>query len=133
MIIYLRARQRDSLYKRAFLIDHPLRRPGSTEYSYRVDVKLGRETKPFRQVYQELLDRLRAELRDPLIDTERKTAFDHLVAAWSEELGAMSYAESFKVLDLMLMVSILENRKLLDEANDVLREHGEALKKLTGE
>ena len=131
VIIYLRARQRDSLYKRAFLLDHPLRRPGSTEYRYRVDEKLGRETKPFRQSYQEILDRLRRELRDPLVDRERKTAFDHLITAWSEEIGAMSYAESFKVLDLMLMVSSLENRKLLDEAMSKLTEHGEALKKLT--
>lgn len=133
VIIYLRARESESLYKRAFLLDHPLRRPGSIEYCYRVDEKLGRETKPFRQSYQEILDRLRRELRDPLINKDRKTAFDHLIVAWSEEIGAMSYAESFKVLDLMLMVSSLENRKLLDEAIDRLNEHGEAIKKLTEE
>jgi BMFP domain-containing protein YqiC len=78
---------------------------------------LGRETKPFRQGFQEVLDRLRKEVKDPLIDVDRKESFDQLVEAWASELGAMSYAESFKVLDLMLIISVLDNRKKVDEMN----------------
>ena len=65
--------------------------------------------------YQELVDKLRKEFQDPLRSENRRTAFDMLVQAWSDELGAMSYAESFKLLDLMLMVSTLENRNLLEK------------------
>ena len=115
VIIYLRRRSKASKYNRAFLIDHPLKPLGSVEYHYVVDIKMGRETKPFRMSYQELVDKLRKEFQDPLRSENRRTAFDMLVQAWSDELGAMSYAESFKLLDLMLMVSTLENRNLLEK------------------
>lgn len=131
VIVYLRARQRDSFFNRAFLLDHPIRGPGSVEYRFRVEEELGRETKPFRQSFQEVVERLRKELRDPLIDTGRKAAFDHHLEAWASELGAMSYAESFKLMDLMLMVSILENRRLLEKMLDRLDVYEERLHKLS--
>jgi hypothetical protein len=115
VIIYLRRRNKGSKYNRAFLIDHPIKPLGSVEYHYVVDIKLGRETKPFRMSYQEMVDKLRKEFQDPLRSENRRTAFDLLVQTWSDELGAMSYAESFKLLDLMLMVSTLENRNLLEK------------------
>jgi RecA/RadA recombinase len=130
VIVYLRARQRGSLYNRAFLLDHPIRGPESIEYRYRVEEKLGRETRPFRQSFQETVERLRKELRDPLIDTGRKAAFDHHLEAWASELGAMSYAESFKLMDLMLIVSILENRRLLEEVLERLDLYEERLRRL---
>ena len=37
VIIYLRARKKDSKYNRAFLIDHPVKPLGSIEYNYVVD------------------------------------------------------------------------------------------------
>jgi len=115
IIIYLRERKKDSKYNRAFLVDHPLKPLGSVEYHYVVDFKMGRETKPFRMSYQELVDKLRKEFQDPLRSENRRTAFDLLIQAWSDELGAMSYAESFKMLDLMLMISTLENRSILEK------------------
>ena len=84
---------------------------------------MGRETKPFRRMFQETVERLRNELRDPLIELSRKTAFDHLLEAWAGEQGAMSYAESFKLLDLLLMVSLLDNRSKLDELTQLFKEH----------
>jgi hypothetical protein len=118
VIIYLRKRQKDSQYNRAFLVDHPVKALGSVQYRFKVNEKLGRETKPFRQSFQELVERLRREFREPLINKNRKTAFDLLLQVWVSELGAMSYAESFKILDLMLLVSGIENRRLIA---DILR------------
>ncbi len=115
VIIYLRSRKKGAKYNRAFLVDHPLRALGSVEYHYVVDFKMGRETKPFRMSYQELVNKLRREFQDPLRSENRRTAFDLLVQAWSDELGAMSYAESFKMLDLMLLISTLENRSMLEK------------------
>ena len=115
VIIYLRRRSKGSKYNRAFLIDHPVKPLGSVEYQYVVDFKMGRETKPFRMSYQELVDKLRKEFQDPLRSENRRTAFDMLVQAWSDELGAMSFAESFKMLDLMLLISTLENRSMLEK------------------
>ena len=120
VIIYLRGRKKGSRYNRAFLVDHPVKPLGSVEYHYVVDFKMGRETKPFRMSYQELVDKLRKEFQDPLRSENRRTAFDLLVRAWSDELGAMSYAESFKMLDLMLLVSTLENRGMMVNIADEL-------------
>ena len=115
VIVYLRKRKRLSKYNRAFLLDHPIKQLDSVEYHYVVDLKMGRETKPFRLSYQEMVDKLRKEVQDPLRSENRRSAFELLIQAWSDELGAMSYAESFKMLDLMLMVSTLENRSLLEK------------------
>jgi RecA/RadA recombinase len=79
VIIYLRRRQRGSLWNRAFLVDHPALPPGSIEYHFMVNEELGRETKPFRQSYKEIIDRLRREFREPLMSVHRKNAFELLV------------------------------------------------------
>lgn len=130
VIIYLRKRKKNSRYNRAFLVDHPLKALGSVEYHYVVDFKMGRETKPFRMSYQELVDRLRKEFQDPLRSENRRTAFEYLLQAWSDELGAMSFAESFKMLDLMLFISTLENRSLLEKVNTRLDSFDRRLKRL---
>jgi len=132
IITYLRRRGRDARYNQAFLVDHPARPPASAEYHYEVNSEVGRETKPFRMSYQELVDRLRRELQEPLRSEARRTAFDHLVRAWSDELGAIGYAESFKMLDLMLLISALENRSLLEDALKSLATHQARLEKLEG-
>jgi hypothetical protein len=129
-IVYLRSRQRDSPYNRAILLDHPFKEPGFVEYNYRVDETLGRETKPFRQSFQEIVERMRKECRAPLIDKAKKTAFDHLLEVWASELGAMSYSESFKLLDLIFLVSVLENRSLVGKAIQKLETHEEMLRRL---
>jgi hypothetical protein len=130
VIIYLRSRRKDSKYNRAFLVDHPVKLLGSIEYHYVVDYKMGRETKPFRMSYQEMVDKLRKEFQDPLRSRNRRTAFDKLVQAWSDELGAMSYAESFKMLDLILIVSTLENRSILEKLSKQLEAQSLKLKRL---
>jgi hypothetical protein len=118
VIIYLRGRGKDSRYNRAFVVKSPTRTPRSIEYCYKVDEELGRMTPPFRQSFQERVAKLRREFQDALMDPSHRTAFDGLVEAWSEELGAMSYAETMKMLDLMLLVSALDNRSLINKLQD---------------
>lgn len=91
---------------------------------------MGRETKPFRQSFQEMLMKLRREFKQPLVSKNRKTAFELLVEAWGAELGAMSYAESFKMLDLGLLVSVIENRRLHEEMKRTLLVLESKVKKL---
>ncbi len=59
MIVYLKKRQRGSKYNGTFLVDYPARPPGSVEYHFRVDEIMGRETKPFRQSFYEMVERLK--------------------------------------------------------------------------
>lgn len=132
VITYLRPRRKNSQYNRAYLIDHPLKRPTSIEYRYRVETNMGRETKPFRQQFQETVKRLSRELQTPLVDPERKKAFNQLHQAWASEQGAMSYAESYKLIDLLFMVSLLDNRAKINELTNLLKKHMEKHHKETG-
>jgi hypothetical protein len=130
VIIYLRRRERGSRWNRAFLVDHPTRPPGSVEYHFVVDEELGRETKPFRQSFTEIVERLRREFREALVSKNRKTAFELLVETWAAELGAMSFSESFKMLDLILLASVIENRSLHEKVKRKLQLHESKLKRL---
>jgi hypothetical protein len=125
IITYLRPRRKNSQYNRAYLIDHPHKQPTSIEYRYRAETNMGRETKPFRQQFQETVKRLTRELQTPLVDQERKKAFNQLHQAWASEQGAMSYAESYKLIDLLLMVALLDNRAKINELTQLLKKHME--------
>ena len=76
---------------------------------------MGRITKSFRMIFYEILTSLRNGYRQALKDRSRREAFDHLVPAWSNELGAMSYAEIPSALDAMLLTSIVDNQKCILE------------------
>jgi len=93
----------------------PTRNLSSIEYSLVVSDEMGRTTPPFRQSFDERIEMIRREFRDAVVSPERRAAFDSLVAAWGAELGAISYAESVKMLDLMLLVSTVDNRALIEE------------------
>jgi hypothetical protein len=115
VIVYLRGRAREGCYSRAFLLKSPTRNLSSIEYSLVVSDKMGRTTPPFRQSFDERIEMIRREFRDAVVSPERRAAFDSLVTAWGAELGAISYAESVKMLDLMLLVSTVDNRAIIEE------------------
>ncbi len=111
-IVYIRGRGNGTKFNRAFLLSHPNIPPRSTEYAFKVNEELGRDTPPFRQTFHELVARLRREFQDALMHIERREAFDLLIEAWSAELGAVSFAETVKLLDLLFLVSVVENRSV---------------------
>lgn len=115
VIVYLRGRAREGRFSRAFLLKSPTRNLSSIEYSLVVSDEMGRTTPPFRQSFDERIELIRREFRDAVVSPERRAAFDSLVAAWGAELGAISYAESVKMLDLMLLVSTVDNRAVIEE------------------
>ncbi|MFP3951283.1 MAG: hypothetical protein ACLFVP_03960 [Candidatus Bathyarchaeia archaeon] len=129
IIVHLRGRKRGS-YNRAILIAHPARAPSSTEYRLEVNGDLGRDTPPFRQSFQKKVDRLRREFKEALLSLERRDAFEELVEAWSSELGAMSYAESMKLQDLLLLVALVDNRRIIAELEDRQIKLGETVERI---
>ena len=129
-VVYLRRRRKGSKYNRAFLLSHPARVLGSTEYAYEVNEELGRDTPPFRQSFHGLVSRLRREFQDALISVERREAFDYLVGAWSAELGAMSFAESVKLLDLLFLVAVVENRSFSESLSARIRSLEERIRRV---
>ncbi len=70
--------------------------------------------------FNDLVARLREEYRDAIVKSARRDAFDRLVEAWSSELGAVTYAESISMLDLMLLTAAVENRRLVQDLHDRL-------------
>ena len=67
-----------------------------------------------RASFEEHLHTMRTEYRDALVSKGRREAFDRLVEAWSSELGAISYAESFSLMDLILLTGEVDNRAYLE-------------------
>lgn len=61
-----------------------------------------------------MVSRLRREFQEALVTVRRREAFELLVEAWSAELGAMSFAESLKLLDLLFLVFVVDNRSHLE-------------------
>jgi hypothetical protein len=72
--------------------------------------------------FEDLLSRLRSEYRDALVKQGRRDAFDRLVEAWSAELGAISYAESLSLMDLILLTGLVDDRRVSDELGSRLTE-----------
>ena len=76
---------------------------------------MGRTTPATRMSFEDLLSRMRKEYKDALLSRGRRDAFDRLVEAWSAELGAISYAESFTLMDLLLLTGVIEDRRVAEE------------------
>ena len=117
VIVYLRDRGTGGGFSRAFIVKNPTRSLTSVEYRFKVN-EMGRTTPPFRQNFNQRLETLRAEFQDALIRRDHRLAFDALVEAWGGELGAMSFAESMKMLDLMLLVASVDNRAAVEQLKD---------------
>lgn len=69
-----------------------------------------------------LSDRFRAALKD----NDLHKAFDQLWPAWSSEMVAMIYAEVLSTLDLLLLTSVLDNRREIMKLKKVLHESAHA-------
>jgi hypothetical protein len=113
--IYLRRRERGARYNRAYVLKSPLSTQRAKEYAYEDEPTMGRTTPPIRMSFEDLLARLRSEYRDALVKQGRREAFDRLVEAWSAELGAISYAESLSLMDLILLTGLVDDRRVSEE------------------
>lgn len=113
VILYLHRREKSAPYAKAYLLKHPAQGPRTVEYSLKGGEDMGRSTPPFRVSFEETVAKLRKEFQKALMDRERREAFNGLVEAWSSELGAMGYAESLTLLDLMLLAAAVDNRSLI--------------------
>ena len=76
---------------------------------------MGRLTPSFRNVYSEVLDDLRKEIRNCFVDLNHKEAFDLLYKeAWRPEEAAMGNSTLPTVLDKLCMVANINTRKLIE-------------------
>ncbi|MGD0803466.1 MAG: hypothetical protein ABSA11_05260 [Candidatus Bathyarchaeia archaeon] len=130
VIIYLRKRERGAIYNRAYVLKSPLTTQRAKEYTYEDESTMGRTTPPIRMSFEDLLARLRSEYREALVKQGRREAFDRLVEAWSAELGAISYAESLSLMDLILLTGLVDDRRVSEELSTHLVEIERRLNRL---
>ena len=136
VLIYMRrVESRGSWGFQAYLRKHPSK--DSTQITIGLGGGgLGRITIPFRTLFEEELNNLKRGFREALLDPARQEAFDQIVRGWTSELGAMSYAKVPTVLDVMLLVAAVDNRRAIEELREqvrVLREGLERARQTVGE
>lgn len=67
---------------------------------------------------QNQMKHLRDRYKAALKENELQEAFDELWPAWSSEMAAMIYAEVLSVLDLLLLTSVIDNRREIKKLKD---------------
>jgi len=123
VMIYLKRREDRDKTITAFLLKHPNRQQKTIDFSlYEGDPIMGRLTTPFRSMLQEEMDTLKRSFREALMDPARRDSFDCLTKAWTSEQGAMSYAKVPSTLEAMLLLAVVENRKLIEDLREEVRE-----------
>jgi hypothetical protein len=75
---------------------------------------------------------MRDEYKAALVNRGRREAFDRLVEAWSAELGAISYAESMSLMDLLLLTGVVDNRRRTEELSLRISELEKRLQNIPG-
>ena len=60
---------------------------------------------------QDSMKHLKKRFRAALKDDELQEAFDDLWPAWSSEMAAMIYAEVLSAMDMLLLMSVVDNRR----------------------
>jgi hypothetical protein len=75
---------------------------------------MGRFQPSARAAFGDTLQKLRKEYQEALVNAKRREAFDRLVEVWSSEMGAISYAESLTLMDLLLLSSAVDNRASIE-------------------
>ena len=61
------------------------------------------------------MKKMRDTFRAALKDDDLQTAFDELWPTWSSEMAATIYADILQVMDLILLTSIVDNRREIEK------------------
>jgi hypothetical protein len=77
---------------------------------------MGRLTRGSKRTrIQDYMKKMRNQYRAALKDDTLQEAFDQLWPTWSSEMAAMIYADILQVMDLILLTSIVDNRREIEK------------------
>ena len=77
---------------------------------------MGRLTRGSKRTrIQDYMKKMRGQFRAALKDDDLQTAFDELWPTWSSEMAAMIHADILQVMDLILLTSIVDNRREIEK------------------
>ena len=83
---------------------------------------MGRLTKGSKRTrIQDYMKKMRDTFRAALKDDDLQEAFDELWPTWSSEMAAMIYADIIQVMDLILLTSIVDNRREIERIKQELK------------
>ncbi len=83
---------------------------------------MGRLTKGSKRTrIQDYMKKMRDTFRAALKDDDLQLAFDELWPTWSSEMAAMIYADIIQAMDLILLTSIVDNRREIERIKQELR------------
>ena len=71
-----------------------------------------------REDFQAKLNTLRNEYKDALVSIGRRKGFDNLVESWSSELEALTNCDSLKLMDMIFLLSEVDNRMILNNLKE---------------
>lgn len=77
---------------------------------------MGRVTPPFRQLYRQVVERLRRFYRPLLMDEKHRRALDTLIRdVWGQEHAAMGGVGEITILDSMNLAANIHNKAEIEE------------------
>jgi len=83
---------------------------------------MGRLTKGSKRTrIQDYMKKMRDTFRAALKDDDLQKAFDELWPTWSSEMAAMIYADIIQVMDLILLTSIVDNRREIERIKQEIK------------
>ena len=74
---------------------------------------------------QDTMTQLNKRYKAALKDSSLQKAFEELWPAWSNEQGAMIYADILSSLDLLLLTAAVDNRREIEAIKRTLRQMNE--------
>jgi hypothetical protein len=115
--VYFENKSNKTPFITAYLRKHPNRAPRKTTFTFTGGGSILGRPRSFQNRLQEQIANLRSDRRT-LSDPSRRKVFDMLLKTWSSEQGAMRSVQAPTLLDIMRLMAIIDNRKLVDELFD---------------
>ena len=83
---------------------------------------MGRLTKGSKRTrIQDYMKKMRNQFRAALKDDALQEAFDELWPTWSSEMAAMIYSDILQIMDLILLTSIVDNRREIERIKQEIK------------
>jgi len=98
----------------AYLMKHPAKPHRRAVLNIGGEKGLGRITIPFKKRFEEELDSLKG-FRDALKNLEKQAAYDQIIKACTSEQGALANTTIPAILDAMLLIASVDNRRRIEQ------------------
>lgn len=114
VIVYIEKMRGLVKASQAYLVKHSAKPHGRAIFNIKGEKRLGRITVSFKKRFEEELDSLKG-FRDALKNLEKQTAYDQIIKACTSEQGALANTTIPAILDAMLLIASVDNRRYIEQ------------------